>query len=58
MSLRTTPESARTVGPFEPSAGNGPCVSSGMRALQEPPPELLLPVESLGLAGFDPQPTS
>src|SRR5215207_2626797 len=29
MSLRTTPFSASTSGPFEPSPGNGPPVSSG-----------------------------
>jgi len=30
MSLRTTPVWLRTVGPFEPFAGNGPAVSSGI----------------------------
>jgi hypothetical protein len=30
MSLRTAPLSVRTFGPLEPSAGNGPAVSSGM----------------------------
>ena len=30
MSLRTTPLWVRTSGPFEPSPGNGPAVSSGM----------------------------
>src|SRR5436190_597964 len=31
-SLRTTPVSGRTLGPFEPSPGYGPSVSCGMRA--------------------------
>lgn len=31
-SLRTTPLSARTSGPFVPSPGNGPAVSSGIAA--------------------------
>ena len=30
MSLRTMPLSVRTFGPFEPSPGNGPAVSSGI----------------------------
>src|SRR5437879_10033359 len=30
MSLRTTPLSPSALGPFEPSPGNGPAVSSGM----------------------------
>jgi hypothetical protein len=30
MSRRTTPDAERTVGPFEPSAGNGPAVSLGI----------------------------
>src|SRR5262245_28078287 len=30
MSLRTMPESASAFGPFEPSPGYGPAVSSGM----------------------------
>jgi hypothetical protein len=29
MSLRTMPESSSTSGPFDPSAGKGPAVSSG-----------------------------
>ena len=29
MSLRTMPESSSTLGPFEPSPGKGPAVSSG-----------------------------
>jgi hypothetical protein len=32
MSWRTTPVCERTSGPFDPSAGNGPAVSSGMMA--------------------------
>jgi hypothetical protein len=32
MSLRTTPDSASASGPFEPSPGNGPAVSSGISA--------------------------
>ena len=32
ISLRTTPLSARMFGPFEPSPGNGPAVSSGTSA--------------------------
>ncbi len=32
MSARTMPLWARTFGPFEPSPGNGPAVSSGMTA--------------------------
>ena len=32
MSARTTPLWLRTSGPFEPSPGNGPAVSSGMTA--------------------------
>src|SRR5207342_3194961 len=32
MSARTTPLWPRTSGPFEPSPGNGPAVSSGMTA--------------------------
>src|SRR5206468_6116664 len=32
MSLRTTPLWVRTSGPFEPSPGNGPAVSSGITA--------------------------
>jgi hypothetical protein len=31
MSLRTTPVWFRTFGPFEPSPGNGPAVSFGIR---------------------------
>jgi hypothetical protein len=31
MSPRTTPDELNTVGPFDPSAGYGPSVSSGMR---------------------------
>jgi len=57
MSLRTTPPSDRTLGPFEPSAGNGPCVSSGIRALQDPP-AVLLPPDSLGLVGLEAHPIS
>src|SRR5689334_24284907 len=30
MSPRTTPSSVRTLGPFDPSPGNGPSVSSGI----------------------------
>jgi hypothetical protein len=30
MSLRTTPSIANTSGPFDPSPGNGPAVSSGI----------------------------
>src|ERR671914_2085873 len=30
MSSRTTPLSVRTLGPFDPSPGNGPAVSSGI----------------------------
>ncbi len=38
MSLRTTPSCVSTLSPFDPSAGNGPAVSSGMGAqLAEPP---------------------
>ena len=37
MSLRTTPFSASTFGPFEPSPGNGPAVSSGISAHASPP---------------------
>ena len=33
MSSRTTAESLRTSGPFEPSPGYGPAVSSGMVVL-------------------------
>ena len=33
MSLRTTPVELSTFGPFEPSPGNGPCVSSGILAV-------------------------
>ena len=36
MSLRTTPLWLRTSGPFEPSPGNGPAVSSGMTAQLAP----------------------
>src|SRR6476620_231244 len=36
MSLRTTPLSDRTSGPFEPSPGNGPAVSSGISVAPEP----------------------
>ena len=32
MSLRTIPLCVRTSGPFEPSAGYGPAVSSGIKA--------------------------
>ena len=37
MSLRTTPLSASTFGPLEPSPGNGPAVSSGISVVASPP---------------------
>ncbi|HEU4896598.1 MAG TPA: hypothetical protein VFX88_03375 [Actinomycetota bacterium] len=37
MSLRTIPESSSTLGPFDPSPGNGPAVSSGTTARSPPP---------------------
>src|SRR5438552_4005892 len=37
MSLRTTPLCVRTSGPFEPSPGKGPAVSSGMTVAQSAP---------------------
>jgi hypothetical protein len=42
MSLRTTPSSPRTLGPFEPSAGKGPAVSAGVvfaQAVSAVPPD-------------------
>src|SRR5213075_3183702 len=36
MSLLTTPLWVRTSGPFEPSPGNGPAVSSGITAQSAP----------------------
>ncbi len=35
MSLRTTPDSMRTFGPFDPSPGYGPAVSAGAAVAQE-----------------------
>ena len=35
MSWRTTPLSARTSGPFEPSPGKGPAVSSGIEPVYD-----------------------
>src|SRR6187455_1474462 len=35
MSPRTTPSSARTFTPFDPSPGNGPAVSSGITSVAE-----------------------
>jgi hypothetical protein len=35
MSLRTTPLSVSAFGPFEPSPGNGPAVSSGISVVDE-----------------------
>src|SRR6478609_1111115 len=51
MSLRTTPLWLRTSGPFEPSPGNGPAVSSGITSqaasptadADGPPPEAVAP---------------
>ena len=42
MSWRTMPLSVRTFTPFEPSAGNGPAVSSAMTPT-EPPEEPVVP---------------
>ena len=42
MSWRTMPLSVRTFTPFEPSAGNGPAVSSAMTPT-EPPDEPVVP---------------
>ena len=51
MSLRTTPLSVRTLGPFEPSPGYGPAVSWGIRLLQVlPVPPVVTPPVSLGAA--------
>ena len=45
MSLRTAPVSGSTFGPFEPSPGNGPAVSSGtLAAHTAPPPVVPVPV--------------
>ena len=38
MSWRTTPLSTRTLGPLEPSPGNGPPVSWGTASTGSPPP--------------------
>jgi hypothetical protein len=38
MSLRTMPLSVSTLGPFDPSAGNGPAVSAGMASSVEVEP--------------------
>ena len=55
MSLRTTPLRPSTSGPLDPSPGNGPAVSCGIRVVHVPVPllPLLLPlsVVSVGLAG-------
>src|SRR6478672_4297203 len=37
MSSRTTPDSMRTFGPFDPSPGYGPAVSAGAAVAQEAP---------------------
>src|SRR6478609_5642531 len=39
MSMRTTPLSDRTSGPFEPSPGNGPAVSSGISVTHSAVPD-------------------
>jgi hypothetical protein len=39
MSLRTIPESSSTLGPFDPSPGKGPAVSSGTSARSPPADE-------------------
>src|SRR3954470_16987343 len=46
MSLRTTPAWVRTSGPFEPSPGNGPAVSSGTGVVLEPDPLVVLEPEA------------
>src|SRR5437868_13889869 len=38
MSFRTTPLRPSTLGPFDPSPGYGPCVSSGIRLLHDDVP--------------------
>ena len=62
MSARTTPLWARMSGPFEPSPGNGPAVSSGITAHEAALIGLALPaaVAPLAAAALDPagaQPT-
>ena len=43
MSLRTTPVRPSTFGPFEPSPGNGPSVSSGMRLVHAADEPVVVP---------------
>ena len=51
MSWRTTPLSASTFGPLDPSPGNGPAVSSGISAV----PDALVAV-AVGVAALPPSP--
>jgi len=59
MSLRTTPLSASTSGPFDSSLWNGPAVSSGMTAQLAPTaavPAALAPAEAPAVAPLGPHP--
>src|SRR5262245_13782042 len=44
MSLRTTPDWPSTLGPLDPSPGNGPAVSSGILVLQLELPDVVVDV--------------
>src|SRR6187549_454814 len=47
MSLRTTPEVVSTLGPFDPSPGNGPAVSFGTSAHVVDPLAPVVPVAAV-----------
>src|SRR5262245_36448941 len=61
MSLRTTPLAPSTLGPFDPSPGYGPCVSSGILVVHTLPLVVVVELDvvvALGEVLLFEQPTS